>query len=304
MAIIPDINLTETGRRPNRAIPIWLFSIAFMGLFAYTGIQASAANLPAERKLEILSGVAYFCLLVGVINLRKALHLRKQVEPKPYSVGLILLLAYVLPGLITWTPKLIAVLMEWSVGGQVPEITLASFFLPSYPWLLMLQSFSLLFLTIPAWHFDTQLILDGKTILKSFSIAAIFGIGLWLVGSFIFQLTNTTLQIKALQANTTTPLISGFLIFSALAALPLGEGFLRLRVLDACQKRSGWFSGSLLSALILATVQVRPFYWLSTIVVGWGLNTILQRNNQLPLLILVHIFFNAIAICINPMYIL
>jgi hypothetical protein len=261
-----------------------------------TRLAATTIDPVGDNYLNVLSGAAYLFLLAGISGLLTAYRQRKKRPARPYSWKLILLLAFIVPLLISWLPGLVVIAATWTTQQYLPP----GFFLAGHPWLPIFQAIALIILLLADGEIRLEAPLPAvKTI--PWAAAGLWGLGFWLILVFSAHLTASSISISEMFSRSAAPLSTAMATLAGLLLLPLGgEIWFRGRLLSQWQSRYGPIPGSLLSAAVFSLACMRPVLWLPTFIVAIGLNYLTNRSHGLQAPILAHTVINFFSLLVLP----
>jgi membrane protease YdiL (CAAX protease family) len=252
--------------------------------------------LPADSGLSLVGSLAYLSLLAGLCGLSRASRQRRKRTVRPFSPGLVLLLAYLLPVWVSWLPQVVSDAITQT--GQTPG---PGTFAPAwYPWLPILQASALLVLLLAGGEFAS--FKAAPLNLRRLTEAGLWGLGAWLLLVFTYRLSTHLIPALGLAERAATlPLIAGLNAAAGVLLLPLGEElFFRGRLITAQPTRSADQASSLLSAVFFGLANPHPALWLPAFLVGIGMNVLARRPRGLWLAILAHSLLNLLLLVVLP----
>ena len=211
--------------------------------------------------------------------------------------------AFPLPFLVFVLP---AGIIHLPIGWNLSQP--AQIFPTLQPWLPALQAISLALL-IPQRGAQRQNIrgiftLAGPAFNVGFSEtrwpACLAGLGLWLAGTFAFQLVELANPAHSTAPILTSPLRIGLALVVVLVA-PLVEGiFFRGWLFTQFQHKWGVPAAIFACAGISAALTLQPSLWIPAFLAALGLNYIALQPGGLRASIFAHMVFNLLALLIIP----
>ncbi len=272
--------------------------------------------LSGSGPLGAIVVVALVCLAAGLLGLRLALRRRQGEGAAPFSLLLLLALAYLLPAAALYLP-----LLGWP--GAQPDI--GSFFFPpdleqtglsrldmAAVWLFWWQALALLVFT-PRRPASASSEYVGWRV----AVGLLAGLGLGVLAAFLYSLTASLFGIETwisvFQFQGSERPLAWFSLLNFFLAITLApwaeERFFRGLVWETWQARLGPRAAQLASAALFATLQFRPLLWLPAFVVGLVLVELIrppQRGQPVDLLpaVLAHAVCNAVLFLLGPALVL
>jgi membrane protease YdiL (CAAX protease family) len=259
-------------------------------LFLYVGLRLVLASrtLAAEWKLGLIFSIAMLFLLGGLAGLDLALRSALRSVRQEISLPVVFVLAYLLPVLVFLAP-------------EIEKIPFISFPGEAFTWYFIWQA-----LFMGAYQLNRLRKKISRDTLQTLRrrlpgallTGGITGLGLWLAGTFIISIF--TAQMPDPIHFSFPPLLKVAMLAATLGIAPWAEEkFFREQLLEQWQPRMGNLGASLVSAIIFATLQVRPLLWLPAFLFGLGTARLAQHTKSVLAPAAAHLIFNSLMLLLG-----
>jgi membrane protease YdiL (CAAX protease family) len=287
--------IAANHRLPLFRIAASLFLLAAIWLAVRMLTQSATAS--AAWKIAGLAGGAVGCLLIAVMWVLPLIW--RQRKNRPLSILELIAAIYIIPILAVALPIRLGLLFISQPDAFLFSLFRNEWLRLSAPWFFLIQACILTLVLTPklvasaraGWEAEQRV--DWPIVIFS-------GLGLWLLGAFVFVLVSRLLggiDLPALAPSIPLSLLSGMI---ALGIIPLGEEYLFRKILiERLQPRFGQYGAWFTSAALFATLQIRPLLWLPAFFLGLGLCFISAHTGKLRNAVLVHVVFNAFALALS-----
>jgi membrane protease YdiL (CAAX protease family) len=290
--------------RTKTFLPPFLWFILFyllwvVGVWVLAGLLIASSEIPGQWKLDLMVGLALISMSVGLAAI--LFPLRRRLRAWKGLVPALLGGCFLLPTVALLVPH---GLVDRYLLLQ-PELLSPDYwrnlFSPAPPWLLIIQV-STLWVFLPIC-FDLRAWLAGFSIrglLRWVFPSILAGMGLWLIGTFLFSLSMAGFHIpQPVRPPLSIPL-NLLLWGAALVIAPVTQELLfRKMLVQQLSQKMPLFWACLVSAALFATLQMRPLLWLPAFVLGLGLSLLFQSTGKLRTVILAHAVINVLTIFLS-----
>lgn len=262
-----------------------------------------ADDLTAQTRLGALAFAAALSLLVGMGSLGWLLSWRRGEVPRfgmELPAWALILLAYGLPLALLLLPEWIIFLSRPATGGWKSLLGAAGLS-AGQPWLYLWQAVVLAGYRLTRSTDVSSRPAPPQAWLIAFSL--LIGLGLWLVGMYVFALMTAQPVVLISGALTPPALPPVLAIPFGLVAIFLApwaeESFWRGELLQRRITSPGVIGSALMTSALFAALQFRPLLFLPAFLLGLGLALLAHHTQRLYPAVLAHMIFNILMLLLG-----
>jgi membrane protease YdiL (CAAX protease family) len=272
-------------------LPLFLAALSLAVLLSVLLYSLNQSpQLSIEWRLLLMLSASLLSLWIGLGGISLILKRQGRALDDNLYIVIILVVAYLIPALIFVIP-------DWLVPSidEMPGIARVA---AGQPWFYLWQALALsgsVFIRIRGKQ--TRPTPDKPAFHWQLTISLLAGLTAWLIAAFIYSLLSTPFP-----ATPTPPsdiMQAALLSVGVLIAPWAEERFFRGEILAKWEASYGRTRAILFSAVLFATVQLRPLLWLPAFVVGLALAELALRTRRLFYPILAHALVNLLFFLIG-----